>query len=92
MLSIAQHKIYNKYLVTPKGLNQDISAGRGSHMVSEVSDVAGESPLSLSAQTIGSFGAGTAWRSKHIGLKGIQKGNIKTVVDFNTNQVDPKVR
>jgi hypothetical protein len=92
MLSIAQHKIHSKYLTSPKGLNQSVSAGKGSDMVSDVTDVAGESPLSLSAQTFGSFGAGTAWRSKHIGLKGIQKGNIKTVVDFNTNQVDPSVR
>lgn len=49
-------------------------------------------PLALGASTMGSFGAGTSWRSKHIGLKGLQASNIGSTINFNTNQVDPSVR
>jgi hypothetical protein len=84
----------HKYLSTLKGMNQGmVSAGRGSDMVSNVGDVAGESPLPISAQTIGGFNSQVAWRSSHGStLKGLQRANIKSIYDFNTNQVDPSVR
>lgn len=50
-----------------------------------------DTPLSLSPSTTGSFGQATSWRSRHLGLKGLQRGNMRTTVDFNTGQVDPGI-
>jgi hypothetical protein len=72
----------NALEVPPAGGYRDVS----NSMLTE------DRPLPLSASTLGSFGAGTSWRSKHIGLKGIQASNIGSTINFNTNQVDPNVR
>ena len=46
--------------------------------------------LPHSTATAGSFGAKTSWRSTHLGAhQSLQKGNIRTTVDFDTARVNP---
>lgn len=86
-----QHQTGQQYL--GKAMNSGIDAPSSGGY----SDVTGamlqdDRPLAHSGSTMGSFGAGTSWRSKHIGLKGLQAGNLGSTINFNTNQVDPGVR
>ena len=90
-LSAVQNAIAHQYL--PSSMNNALSipeAGGYRDMTSSV--LSDDRPLALSRATMGSFGAGTSWRSKHIGLKGLQAGNIGSTINFSTNQVDPNVR
>ena len=86
-----QHQTGQQYL--GKAMNSGIDVpGGGGYSDATSATLQDDRPLALSATTMGSFGAGTSWRSKHLGLKGIQKGNIATTANFNTSQVDPNVR
>lgn len=49
-------------------------------------------PLPIRKGTFSSFESSTAWRGSHMPHKSLMSGNIGSIIDFNTNQVDPTVR
>jgi hypothetical protein len=86
-----QHQTGQQYLGSAMNSGVNVPSGGGYSDVTSAM-LQDDRPLSLSATTMGSFGAGTSWRSKHIGLKGIQAGNVGSTINFDTNRVDPSVR
>ena len=84
-----QHQTAQQYLGANSMRTPTNLAGVGEYRDPGAEMAQTNTPLPISSSTIGSFGQSTSWRSKHTGFHSLQKGNMKTVADFNTAQVDP---